>query len=184
MRFLYNSILPSFHLVNNLVLFHISHVNYSIYSNQANSNPSILHAILIWIFLVWTDYLKHILDEVQYITITGCNSVLTTSSRTLVLNMVDHLSALRNITLLCDASDAIIRSTILAATSIDVHVAVKTVSGAGESSVRQVTLSCTSLCLVIPGWDEYEHAVHYCTGLYCSACQSIRLSICLLHEIS
>ena len=77
-------------------------------------------------------------DEVQHITVKGCNSGLTISSRTFQLKMMDRFFVPQNVSLLCDASNAVIRSTILAATSLDVHVAVKTTSAVGDPLIIQV----------------------------------------------
>lgn len=85
-------------------------------------------------------FLFNFLDELQYINITGCDPTLTAASRTFVLTMPNNLFTPTNITLLCDASDTVIRSTILAATAIDVHVAVKSLNGEGGSSVTQVII--------------------------------------------
>lgn len=80
------------------------------------------------------------LDELQYINITGCDPTLAAASRSFVLTMPNSIFTPTNITLLCDASDAVIRSTILAATAIDVHVAVKSLNGEGGSSLIQVLI--------------------------------------------
>lgn len=59
-------------------------------------------------------------DELQYITISGCNT--TSATKRMVFKMVDSNYALQNISFNCDASAASLQSTILSATSLSVHV--------------------------------------------------------------
>ena len=72
----------------------------------------------------------------QFITVTGCDTKLDFSLKSMALLMVDVSFAMTNVTFACDASAGTIRSTILAATALDVYVSVIKVPEPSTSQVR------------------------------------------------
>ena len=78
-------------------------------------------------------------DELQFITVTGCDSGISASLKSIVLLVVDSSYAMTNVTFACDASAVTIRSTVLAATALDVFVSVTDITklpGPVTSQVR------------------------------------------------
>ena len=74
-------------------------------------------------------------DELQFITLVGCNP--SSPSKALLLEMVDATYILRNVTFNCDSSANTIRSVILSAASLDVHVTLTDLTiGQGAKTVQ------------------------------------------------
>lgn len=86
-------------------------------------------------------------DELQSITVKGCDSGISASLKSIVLLVVDSSYAMTNVTFACDASAVTIRSTILAATALDVFVSVTDITklpGPVTSQVRMYV--CMYIC--------------------------------------
>ena len=60
-------------------------------------------------------------DELQYITMTGCNT--TSPNKMVILKMPDITYTMKNVSFNCDANKATVASAIFNATSLNVHVA-------------------------------------------------------------
>lgn len=77
-------------------------------------------------------------DELQYITVTGCNPAA--ASKLLTFRMVDASYTSKNVTFNCDSSARTVRSAILSATLLDVHVKVTTLSVRLNSNTTQIEI--------------------------------------------
>ena len=106
--------------------------------------------------------LSHFLDELQYITITGCDT--TSSNKKVVILMVDSTSNLQNVTFNCDASAAVVKSKIFSSTGLNVHV------NQISSTVNSLLTSqvCSSVIIIIYSIVVYYyHIYHYYYYNYC-----------------
>lgn len=65
---------------------------------------------------------------------------MLSSAKKIIFKMVDASYALQNVTISCDATAAVVQSTIMAATGLSVHVAVTDMTGATGPTVSQVRI--------------------------------------------
>ena len=99
--------------------------------------------------------LSFFLDELQYITITGCDT--TSSNKKVVFLMVDSTYHLQNVTFNCDASAAVVKSEIFSSTSLNVHV------NQISSTVNSLLTSqvCSSVIIIIYSIVVCHYYIYY-----------------------
>jgi hypothetical protein len=93
-------------------------------------------------------------DELQIITVTGCNVALSGSAKTIRFKMVDASFALQNVSISCDATAAVVQSTVMAATALSVHVAVRNLTGATGPTVSQIEIGYWGLQQQGKNWNS------------------------------
>jgi hypothetical protein len=93
-------------------------------------------------------------DELQVITVTGCNAALSVSAKRIKFKMVDASFALQNVSISCDASAAVVQASILAATALSVHVAVRNLTGATGPTVSQIEIGYWGLLQQGKNWNS------------------------------
>ena len=99
--------------------------------------------------------LSHFLDELQYITITGCDT--TSSNKKVVFLMVDSTYNLQNVTFNCDASAAVVKSKIFSSTSLNVHV--NQISSIVNSLLTSQV--CSSVIIIIYSIVVYHYYIYH-----------------------
>lgn len=77
-------------------------------------------------------------DELQFITLVGCNP--SSTSKSLHLKMVDANFNLQNVTFDCDSSANAIRSIVLSAAALDVHVTLTNLTVAQGTRTVQIEI--------------------------------------------
>ena len=80
--------------------------------------------------------LFQLLDELQFITMTGCNTTAPSSKKTVFFKMVDSTYTLQNVSFSCDASAAAAKAAIAAVTGLNVHVTQVNSSSAGLQTTQ------------------------------------------------